>query len=252
MSTRNIRVVLAYDGTDFCGWQSQSAGRTVQDTFERAIETLHGRHVGVHVAGRTDSGVHADGQVVNFESDATVPAERFVFALNQHLPPDLRARSSDAVGEEFDARFSARIRVYKYYIDSGRTYDPHRRRYSWTLPEWPDVRLLNQYAASIVGTHDFTTFAAAGDASATKIRDVHSASFYVEGANLVFKIAANAFLYRMVRSLVGTMIELERRKAAVGEISDRLGARDREAAGQTAPPWGLFLHRVLYDERNQY
>ena len=158
----------------------------------------------------------------------------------------------DEVDERFDARYSARVRVYKYYIDSGRTYDPHRRRYAWTLPAWPDVRLLDRYAAALIGSHDFSTFAAAGDTSATRIRDVRSASFFMEGRSLVFKIAANAFLYRMVRSLVGTMIELERRKAAGEEMRERLGAQDREAAGQTAPAWGLFLHKVLYDERYQY
>lgn len=249
MANRNIRVVLAYDGTDFCGWQSQSAGRTVQDTFEHALSKLHGHPVAVRVAGRTDSGVHANGQVVNFETDSTVPADRFVFAVNQHLPSDVRARSSDEVDVLFDARYSARVRVYKYYIDSGRTYDPNRRRYAWTLPARPDIRLLDRYAAALVGTHDFSTFAAAGDTSATKIREVHSASFYIEAGRLVFKIAANAFLYRMVRSLVGTMVELERQRAAADEMRERLEARDREAAGQTAPPWGLFLHKVLYDER---
>lgn len=252
METRNIRVVLAYDGTDFCGWQSQSSGRTVQDVFESALQEMHGRPVSVRVAGRTDSGVHADGQVVNFRTDGSVPAERFVNALNQVLPSDVRAIESDQVAEGFDARFDARLRVYKYRLAEGLPAIPTERRYVWTLKRFPDPVLLARYAAKLVGAHDFTTFAAAGDTSVSRVREVHSSSFYFERGRMVFKIAANAFLYRMVRSLVGTMIELAVKGAAPEELAARLAACDREAAGQTAPPWGLFLHKVLYDERDQY
>lgn len=252
MENRNIRVVLSYDGTDFCGWQSQASGRTAQDVVEAALAKLHDHPVQARVAGRTDSGVHAEGQVINFHTDSSVPALKFVPALNQHLPADLRALHSEQVALDFDARYDARVRVYKYYIESGSVPRAPGRRYSWVLPWRIDAAAVNRYAASVVGTHDFTTFAAAGDTSASRVRDVYSASFYVEGRHLVFKIAANAFLYRMVRSLVGTMVELERRRAPREEMARRLSAGDRAAAGQTAPPWGLFLHKVLYDERSLY
>lgn len=252
MAARNIRVVLSYDGSDFCGWQSQASGRTVQDVVEEALSRLDGRTVRVRVAGRTDAGVHADGQVINFQTDGTVPAERFMQALNQHLPRDVRALKSEEVDTSFDARFDARVRVYKYYLTCGRPRRAGDGRYTWPLPFRLDTALLDRYAARLIGTHDFSTFAAAGDTSASRVREVFSAVFYVEGARLVFKIAANAFLYRMVRSLVGTMVELERRGARAEEMAERLAAGDRNAAGRTAPPSGLFLHKVLYDERRTY
>lgn len=252
MATRNIRAVLSYDGTDFCGWQSQASGRTVQGAVESALERLHGERVAVRVAGRTDSGVHAAGQVVNFKSDSSIPAERFVQAMNQHLPPDVRILKSEIVNDDFDARFDAKIRVYKYYFSGGIVRDPSRGRYSWFLPGAPDVVRLNRYASALVGTHDFSTFAAAGDTSNSRVREVFSAGFFVEGGRLVFKIAANAFLYRMVRSLVGTMIELERQGFGPVEMRRRLEARERGVCGQTAPPWGLFLHKVIYDTQRTY
>ncbi len=252
MATRNIRALLSYDGSDFCGWQSQSSGRTVQDEVESALEKLHDRRVPVRVAGRTDSGVHADGQVINFKSDSSIPAERFVQAMNQHLPPDVRILKSEKVDEDFDARFDARIRVYKYYFRGGAVRDPSRGRYSWFLPAAPDVARLNRYASVLVGSHDFSTFAAAGDTSNSRVREVFSAGFFIEGGQLVFKIAANAFLYRMVRSLVGTMIELERQGFEPDEMRRRLAAAERSECGQTAPPWGLYLHKVIYDTKRAY
>lgn len=252
MVTRNIRIVLSYDGTNFCGWQSQPSGRSVQDAVETALEKLHGHSMAVRVAGRTDSGVHADGQVINFRSDGSIPTDRFVRALNQHLPWDIRALGSDEVGEDFDSRLDARVRVYKYFVESREVRRPSTGRFVWTLPYRLETARLNEYAARLIGTHDFSTFAAAGDTSVSKTRRVYSAGFYIEGSQLVFKIAANAFLYRMVRSLVGTMIELGHHELPVDEMRERLQARNRKAAGRTAPPWGLFLHKVLYDERKLY
>ncbi|HUX22927.1 MAG TPA: tRNA pseudouridine(38-40) synthase TruA [Spirochaetia bacterium] len=252
MEIRNIRVVLSYDGTDFCGWQSQSSGRTAQDAVENALAELHGHPISVRVAGRTDAGVHASGQVVNFKTESNIPSDRFVPAMNQHLPPDIRALRSDEVDFRFDSRFDAKIRVYKYFIENGRSQRPATSRFAWSIPRRLDTALLNSYAARIVGKHDFSTFAAAGDTSVSKTRQVFGASFFVEGSRLVFKIAANAFLYRMVRSLVGTMVELGRLGAAAQEMGARLSAKERSACGQTAPAWGLFLHKVVYDERHQF
>jgi len=249
---RNIHATIAYDGTDFLGWQSQPSGRTVQDTVEAALRELHGHAVPVRVAGRTDSGVHADGQSINFMSDSAVPEERFPEAMNSLLPNDVRVLRSERVGEDFDARFDARIRVYLYRISTRRMADPIARRFCWTLHREPDIIRLNRYASYLVGSHDFSTFAASGDTSASRVRTIHSACFYASPRHLLFKIAGNAFLYRMVRSLVGTMIEMEARGTAAEEMGRILEAKERERAGQTAPAWGLSLHRVIYDEREFY
>jgi tRNA pseudouridine38-40 synthase len=242
-----MKVVLTYDGTDFYGWQIQRDGRTVQGVVEEALEMIHGYPVRVKAAGRTDSGVHAEGQVINFITDSTVPDDRFAKALNSSLPRDIRAISSTAVDDGFHARYSARKRIYKYYILPGSYSDPFSRRFCLTVKKLLDVPRLNSFASKIVGTHDFTTFAAVGDQSESRIRDITSASFYYEGKFIVFKIEGNAFLWRMVRSLTGTILELAAENKPPERLEEILNCRDRSFAGSTAPAKGLTFHRVVYD-----
>ena len=249
MPTRNIKVTLSYDGTDFCGWQIQKRERTVQGVVEEALERLHGHPVRVKAAGRTDSGVHARGQVISFESDSTVPDERLTRALNSRLPRDVRAVHAHPVDDDFHARYSARRRIYKYYILPAEHSDPFARRFCLTVKRELNVQRLNGYAAKIVGAHDFTTFAAAGDDSGSMVREVFSSAFHVEGRFIVYKIEGNAFLWKMVRSLVGTMLAVDSENASPLYFSQVLEARDRRKAGDTAPAKGLFLSKVLYDEK---
>jgi len=247
MSDRVVKMVVAYDGTDFCGWQRQSGSRTVQEELEKALATMHGHAVPVVGAGRTDSGVHAAGQVAHFHTDiATIPADRFEPALNRLMPPDVRVvRAADA-HPDFHARFDARLRRYKYYIRAGKAQLPHLDRYAWRIFRRPDATRLNRLAACLRGELDCETFAAAKDPSENRFRYIHHAAFYAEGDALVFDIAANAFLWRMVRSLVGTLIELEASGAPETAMRDILESRDRERAGTTAPARGLFLWNVEY------
>lgn len=247
MARRNLRLTLSYDGTDFAGWERQSEGRTVQGTVEAALAELHGHPVEVAVAGRTDSGVHALGQVINFRSDASIPDDRFPYALNSLLPRDVRVLRSIRVSDAFHARFDARARVYAYHFQTGEFESPIDRRFAWHLRREPRVERLNSLASVIVGTHDFTTFAAAGDTSQSRVRDIASAAFFFEGGRLVFRIVGNAFLYRMVRSLVGTMVDLEAAGAGASRMRELLDGRARELAGPTAPAHGLFLVKVVYD-----
>ena len=249
MGERNMRVTLAYDGTHFSGWQSQAIGRTVQGVLEGALARMHGHPVRVIAAGRTDAGVHAVGQVANFVSDiGSIPEQRMALALNRLLPHDLRVSESREASAAFHARFDARLRTYRYYLLTAPVGVPHLRLYSYRLLEQPDVKRLNRLAAALLGTHDFTTFAAPGDPSRSKVREVHSAEFHVEGSFTVFTISANGFLWRMVRSLVGTLLELSSAGACPRTLSELIDARDRSLAGTTAPAQGLFLHRVDYDE----
>ncbi len=251
MSSRVIRLELAYDGTDFSGWQRQAGDRTVQGELERALAGMHGHEVAVVGAGRTDSGVHARGQVAHFRTDiARIPAGRFVPALNRLLPRDARVLSSAEADPDFHARYDARLRRYRYFVACG-TADPFRLRCSHQVFRRPRAESLNAMAALILGERDFTTFSAARDASANRSRYVHEASWRWEGDSLVFEVAANAFLWRMVRSLVGSMLSFEagsrgsaeRARAAMAEA---LAAEDRGAAGPTAPARGLFLWNVEY------
>ncbi len=248
MGRRNIRATLAYDGVGFSGWQIQREGRTVQGVLEAALERMHGHAVRVRAAGRTDAGVHATGQVINFHSDLdSIPAEKFRDAVNSYLPPDIRMLASREVEPEFSARRAARLRVYAYYLLPAEVGLPQHRHYCWKIRQRPSVEKLNRLAAQLVGEHDFSTFAAAGSAERSPVRRVHAAGFHPEGLFLVFRIAANSFLWKMVRSIVGTIIELELNGEGEEKMRQVLQARDRSFAGATAPARGLFLERVLYD-----
>jgi tRNA pseudouridine38-40 synthase len=263
---RNIRLLLAYDGTGFGGWQRQKNARSVQEELERALAAMHGHAVPTAGAGRTDAGVHALGQVANFYTDiAAIAASRFEPALNRLLPPDIRVLRSTEADFDFHARFDARLRRYRYFARCGRTVDPFASRYAHRLVRRPDLSSLNAMCALFLGETDFTTFSSARDQSLSRRRFVSEASFRWEGEALVFEIAANAFLLRMVRSLVGSLFHYEAqaalaaaeegatahegataRELAARLMSCALESRDRGLAGPTAPAKGLFLWNVEY------
>lgn len=249
---RTIRATVAYDGTDFAGWQIQDQQRTVQGVFEEALERIHGHRVRITAAGRTDAGVHALGQVVGFGTELeSLTPEVLPRALNAFLPKDVRVLDANVVTAEFDARRSALLRVYRYQLLPGLQL-PHLRRYTLWMRRSPSLSVLNRMAATIVGEHDFTTFAAAGSDGTSAVRRVEQAGFFTEGSLIVFRITATSFLWKMVRSLVGTMLGLEADPGSdllesEARMSKLLGDRSREKVGRTAPAWGLFLERVLYE-----
>jgi tRNA pseudouridine38-40 synthase len=266
-SKRNIRLLLSYDGTDFGGWQRQDNARSVQGELEGALAKMHGRSVPTLGAGRTDSGVHAMGQVANFYTDiAGIEAGRFLPALNKLMARDVRILKAEEADRDFHSRYDARLRRYRYFILCSPAADPIRLRYANHLRRRPDIRSLNAAAALILGETDFTAFSSAKDASANRSRFVHESAFRWEGGMLVYQVAANAFLWRMVRSLVGSMLHYEARAAeeigrpAEGDashgeeragrtaelMSEALASRDRGLAGPTAPARGLFLWNVEY------
>jgi tRNA pseudouridine38-40 synthase len=245
---RNIRLTLAYDGTGFSGWQVQNNARTVQGDIEEALKRMHGHAVRIQGAGRTDSGVHATGQVGNFTSDLdSIEPSRWHIALNSYLPPDVRALDSMEAPAAFNAKGSARQRVYRYFLYAGSVGLPHLRLYCWKIRHTPRLQELNALASVFLGEHDFTTFAAAGDTSRSKVRRVDTACFYPEGSFLCFKVAASSFVWKMVRSLLGTILEYEQKSLPPAALAEALEARDRSRAGTSAPARGLFLERVVYD-----
>ena len=247
--SRTIRLTLAYDGGCFAGWQVQTAHRTVQGVVEHALEELHGRHVGLVGAGRTDAGVHATGQVASFSTELTIPAHKLADALNARLPRDARILESREEAEGFDARRSARERTYRYYLYPVTVGLPHLRRFCWRVPRLPDTARLNGIAAALIGEQDFATFTATGGSETTTVRSVTRASFYPQGPFLVFEIAANAFLRRMVRSVLGTVLGLAAAGAGPEGMRELIASRERSRAGATAPARGLFLEKVSYGER---
>jgi tRNA pseudouridine38-40 synthase len=244
---RNIRATVAYDGTDFHGWQVQPNGRTVQGDVMHALERMHRREVKVYAAGRTDSGVHADGQVINFRTDIdSIPDRDFHIALNSYLPADVRMLESREVEDGFHARYSALRRVYRYYWTHARSVAPAVRGRATWLKRRPSVARLNTLARPLIGRHDFSTFTPPTEPSENRERCVESIAFFPAGELIVMEIAANAFLWRMVRSIAGTLVELDKLAAEPVEVEARLAARDHASAGPSAPAGGLVLHRVDY------
>jgi tRNA pseudouridine38-40 synthase len=247
---RKIKLLLAYEGTRFSGWQSQKTDRTVQGVIEAALEKIHGTRITVTGAGRTDSGVHATGQVAHFETESdSIPAVKYADALNGNLPHDVRVLESAAAAADFHARNRAVLRVYRYYIYSAPVGLPHLRHYCWRLRTPLDLDTLNRFAALIAGEHDFTSFTAAGDPTEVKVRTVTLSRFSREGDFIVYHIAASSFLWHMVRVIVGTMVDCALDGRSEADFSAIRDARDRNRAGRTAPARGLFLEEVHYADR---
>jgi tRNA pseudouridine38-40 synthase len=251
---RRVALELSYDGRAFCGWQRQKDAVSVQQTIMDAVTRMIGdRNVDVIGSGRTDSGVHAYGQVAHVEFDACdIPAKAFHMGLNALLPYSIRIRRSWDVDNSFHARYSAMAREYRYFCRCGEPHDSFSDGLVTVLREFPDIELLNSYAAHIVGTHDFTTFACSKDICPSKVRDIYEAEFgwkeSMYGDKLLcFRIAGNAFLYHMVRSLMGTMLDLAFDNKPDSAFKELLDAKDRLRTGRTAPSDGLYLWRVSYD-----
>lgn len=250
---RNILLTISYDGTDFCGWQRQDfadrgmAVRTVQQTVEDALEKLHKQKIALQGSGRTDSGVHAVAQAANFYSPVdSIPVEKYPVALNCFLPDDVRIMDAKVVDENFSSRHSATSRVYRYFINTGKPL-ASQMRYVWPIYYKPDLDTLNEMAACLRGETDCSTFAAAGDKSLSMCRYIDDARFFYEGDNLVFQIEANAFLWKMVRSITGTLIHFERMGKDAAFFKQVLESRQRKNAGPTAPARGLFLYEIKFD-----
>ena len=251
---QNILLTVSYDGTDFCGWQRQdkadkgSPVRTVQGEIEKALEKMFRTKIKAYGSGRTDSGVHAFGQAVNFYSPSeNIPEKNYIRALNSILPLDVRVMGARKVDENFNSRFNATSRSYRYFMKADSLPFANESRYVWCLPSRPDADVLNEMASCLKGETDCASFAAAGDKSLSTRRYIDSAKFWYEGDTLIFEIEANAFLWKMVRSLTGTFIGLEKRGLGKKEFLEILNSRDRSRAGVTAPPTGLFLYQVHFD-----
>lgn len=258
---RRIRLVIEYDGSGFSGWQAQSGERghkvtapprklrTVQEQIEKAILDATGEEVRLAASGRTDAGVSALGQVACFRTGSAIPPERFAYALNSKLPRDVTVLSSDEAPPEFHPRRSARRKLYRYSI-LNRTMRPAvARAHLAHVPEPLDVDRMREGAGYLLGTHDFTSFAAA-EATRGKdpVRTITRLDVARDGDRITFEIEGPGFLMHMVRTIVGSLIEVGRGKEEPGWIARVLDERDRSAAGPTAPAEGLVLVSVRYDE----
>jgi len=246
---RNIRLYIAYDGTDFSGWQRQenTAKPTIQGEIEQALEKIHKHPVSITGSGRTDAGVHAFSQCANFYTDiASMEAGRFVPALNSLLPRDIRIMESQEVHFGFHARLDTRSRMYRYYFVQAHKVLPMELRFANVLWRQPDIVLLNEYCRFFRGEFDCTVFASPADKSVSRYRYIYSAGFFIEGTKIVFEIKANAFLWKMIRSIVGTLLFYEEKKICPEDFLHIISSGKRELAGPTLSPQGLFLWNVEY------
>lgn len=250
---RRIVLRVAYDGSEYSGWQRQRDNRSIQGEIERELYTLFGLYTPVYGSGRTDSGVHALDQVCHFDASTNIEAEKFRVILNTRLDKSIRVTSSYEVFGAFHARFSTYSREYWYLVKRRDDFLPFDSRHALEVERFPDLSLLNEYASLIFGTHDFTSFASSMDLSPSKCRDIYVSEWDMikDGFGLDvlrYRVVGNAFLHRQVRSMVGTMLELGKRGIDKEEMKSILDSKDRSRALKTASPCGLYLARISYDE----
>jgi len=243
------KLVVAYDGTGFRGFAAQPEQRTVEGALAAALAKVLRHEVELSCAGRTDAGVHAWGQVVSFPGIPGLEPERLQQALTSMLGPEIGVRSVELVPAGFDARHSARWRAYRYTIDRRRVPDPMLARYAWHVRDPLDLARLRLGVDPLIGEHDFASFCRRGSEGSTTVRRVESARWVeVDDDILRFEIRARAFCWQMVRSIVGTLVDVGLGRRRPGDVMGILRARDRSAAGTVAPPHGLCLWEVGYSE----
>lgn len=245
---RRLITTLEYDGTAFCGWQLQAQARTVQGVLEEALHKTTGQPIRVTGASRTDSGVHAEGQVAHFDTESRLSCGEFLRALNYWLPSDVSVLDCRDVSMSFDARYSASSKVYRYRLLLGPARRPLRDRFAVRVWHPLDLEAMRACCAMLLGEHDFTSFATEHDYAKSGVRNVFRSELVEAADELHYLVEANGFLYNMVRAIVGTLLMVGRNKLAPSEFAAILGGRDRQAAGPTAPARGLTLVKVNYPD----
>jgi tRNA pseudouridine38-40 synthase len=244
---KKIKMIIAYDGTDFSGFQRQADRRTIQGVLEETLSRILAETIIIEGSGRTDAGVHALGQVCHFVTSKPVPAARFPYILRHTLPPDLIIISSEEVDMDFHARKSAHWKTYRYQIETNPVPRLHMRRFAYHYPMHNiDLEAMNQAANYLIGKHDFTSFCSAKTEIEDKVRTIYDVKVWEENAFRYVEVTGSGFLYNMVRIIVGTLHDVGKGRITSADIPNILKACDRQAAGSTFPPEGLHLLEVGY------
>jgi len=247
---RNLKLTLAYDGTEFAGWQIQPDASTVQGTLSSAIGRITGEKVMPQGSGRTDSGVHALAQVATFQTDSVIPVGNFVVALNNILPASIRVLAAEEVAPDFHPRKSAHAKTYRYRIYREAICPPFLARYVWHYPYPLDEDVMRNAGPLVEGEHEFTSFAAVdperGPESVSNVRRIFNSRWRREACELIYEVRGSGFLHHMVRNLVGTFLLVGKGTLKPADVTTILEAKDRSAAGATAPASGLYLVNVEY------
>jgi len=243
---RNIRIVLAYDGTPYLGWQVQPQGPTVQSVLQESLRIITGEQVIVKGSGRTDAGVHALGQVANFNTLSTIDPQAFMRAFNSVLPPTIAVIGASEVDPTFDAQFSAVNKMYRYRVFNSCNRSPFELQRAWHINTRLDIESIVSAASMLLGKNDFSSFRAAGCAARIPVRTISRSAIICDGSSISFEFEADGFLRHMVRNIVGTLVDVGRHRFSTDDFSAIIAARDRRRAGIAAPPHGLYLVRVDY------
>ena len=247
----NVLLRLAYDGTNYCGFQVQPNGVSVAQVLQDAIEAVFGSRLDIKGCSRTDAGVHALAFALNFSTESKIPVEKIPIALNTKLPADIRVLSAREVPAEFHARYAAHNKTYQYRIRNSVIESPFDCRYTVRVPRPLDVDAMNAAAQSCIGQHDFTAFCAAGSSAAAHgdtVRTITDCHVTRTGDVVTISVTADGYLYNMVRILAGTLVEAGLGRMTAQDVAAALAARDRTMAGPTMPAKGLFLYEVAYEE----
>ena len=246
-----VKLVVAYEGTNYCGWQIQPNGITIEQVLNETLSSLLGEEITVTGASRTDAGVHALGNIAVFDTEARMPADKYAFALNTRLPEDIRIQKSEEVAPDFHPRFCRTIKTYEYRILNRTFPDPTRRFNSVHIYGNLDMEAMQRAAACLEGTHDFKSFATENPQVTDTVRTIYKTKLWKEEDMIRFQITGNGFLYNMVRIIVGTLLEVGKGAIPAEEIPAILEAKDRTKAGPTARAKGLTLLNIRYPDEEE-
>lgn len=245
------KAIISYDGRLFAGFQRQPSERSVQEELEKTLQKLNsGTPVKVHGAGRTDSGVHAYGQVVHFDLPQARDVEKLRFGLDTQSPEDIDVVDVELVSDDFHSRYNKHSKTYEFLVDAGRPKNPMMRHYATHYPHPLDLALMQEAIKDLVGTHDFTGFTASGTSVENKVRTITRATVDIDEKTgfFVFTFSGNGFLYKQVRNMVGTLLKIGNGRMPVSQIKTVLESKNRDLAGPTAAGNGLYLKEIIYDE----
>ena len=244
---RNIKLVIEYDGKEFNGWQKQPSKLNIQGTIEQAIKLVTGEDVDLNASGRTDAGVHAIGQVANFKTNSNIPIEKFPIALNSNLKKSIRIISAEEVDDRFHSRLTCKKKTYRYIINNSEFSSAIYRNLETHIPQKLDIEKMNIAAKYFEGEHDFKAFKASGTSSKSSVRIIYKAEVFEMSNNRIYiELTGNGFLYNMVRIISGTLVDVGIGKIEPKEIQKIIESKDRNLAGKTLPPNGLYLVSVEY------
>ena len=243
---KRIKLTVAYDGTDYCGWQIQPNGITVEEVLNKALSRLTGEDIAVTGASRTDAGVHARGNVAVFDTASTIPPGRFSYAVNTLLPEDVVVVKSEEVAADWHPRYQESVKTYAYHILNREMPDPVRRKYVWHVNCPLDLEKMRTAAEYLTGEHDFKSFCSIHTGAKTTVRTIYSMDVERSGEVITIRVSGNGFLYNMVRIITGTLVEAGRGFRQPESVKELLDADERGKAGPTAPAQGLLLESIEY------